>query len=159
MMDNYIPDDVSAEAKALAKTAPRQESGPLKIAVHSRVPTPQCLSPAGPQGRDKIQTFETRALRYGRQEVDLSRVEQLVDSAQLRAIAYLIRHYAERYAPQQMDLEEGLRKALTDVAADELDLITPYIIGTLAMPRLLELVAVVNRMRGLELCHIEFKTK
>jgi len=154
MMDNYIPKDVSAEARTLiqAQTTAAQESGPLEITAQQRVPTPQCLSPCGHQGRDKIQAFDTRALRYGRQEVDLSRVEQLVDNAQLRAIAYLIRHYAERYAPQQIDLVAGLRKALADVAADELDLITPYILGNLAMPRLQELVAVVNRMRGLELC-------
>ena len=159
MMDNYIPKDVSAEAKALAKTAPKQESGILEISVHNRVPKPQCLSPYDFQGREKIQAFETRALRYGQQEVDLTRVEQLVDSAQLRAIAYLIRYYSERYAPMQMDLVEGLRKALADVTSDELDLITPYIIGSLAMPRLQELVALVNRMRGLELCSDELESK
>ena len=152
MMDNYIPADVSAEAKHLAQSAPAQESGPLEIAVHTRVPKQQCLSPSVREGRDKIQAFETRALRYGRQEVDLSRVEQLVDSAQLRAIAYLIRHYGERYAPEQIDLVAGLAKALDDVETKGLDQIIPFIIGSLAMPRLQELVAVVNRMRGLELC-------
>jgi len=159
MMDNYIPEDVSAEAKKLAQTAPMQESGPLEIATHNRVPKPQCLSPCVREGRDKIQAFETRALRYGRQEIDLARVEQLVDSAQLRAIAYLIRHYAERYAPEKMDLVAGLGKALQDVETSGLDQVTPYIIGSLAMPRLQELVAVVNRMRGLELCRNDDESK
>ncbi len=161
MMDNYIPKDVSAEARALIQpqTTVAQESGPLEITAQQRVPTPQCLSPCVNEGREKIQAFDTRGLRYGRQEIDLSRVEQLVDSAQLRAIAYLIRYYAEQYAPQKMDLVAGLRKALADVAANELDLITPYILGNLAMPRLQELVAVVNRMRGLELCRNEFDLK
>jgi len=151
MMDNYIPEDVSVEAKSLAQIAPAQESGSLEIATHNRVPKPQCLSPCVREGRDKIQAFETRALRYGRQEVDLARVEQLVDSAQLSAIAYLIRHYADHYAPEQMDLVAGLAKALQDVETSGLDQVTPFIIGSLAMPRLQELVAVVNRMRGLEL--------
>ena len=159
MMDNYIPEDVSAEARALAITAPKQESAGLEITAHSRVPIPQCLSPTASEGREKIQAFETRALRYGRQEVDLGRVEQLVDKAQLQAIAYLVRYYAERYAPQQMDLVVGLRQALSDVESQGLDQITPYTIGSLAMPRLQELVAVVNRMRGLELYRNELEPK
>ena len=150
MMDSYIPTDVTAEAKRLAETAVAHESGPLQIAPHSRVPSLQCLSPSVREGRDKIQAFATRALRYGQQEIDLSRVEQLVDSGQLLAIAYLIRYYAEHYAPAHMDLVAGLERALADVRESGLDQITPYIVGSLAMPRLQELVAAVNRMRGLE---------
>jgi predicted ABC-class ATPase len=117
----------------------------------ARIPRPQCLSPRYRKGREKIQAFATRALRYGRQEIDLSRVEQLVDSAQVRCIGYLIRHYGERFAAEQLDLVAGLGKALDDVASQGLDRITPFVMGNLAVPRLQELVAAVNRMRGLEL--------
>jgi predicted ABC-class ATPase len=149
MMDNYLPVDVTAEAKALAQTVPREEVGAMRIQSHSRVPQVECLSPELRPGKEKIQAFETRALRYGREEVDLGRVEQLVDSAQLRAIGYLIRHFVRHAAPQQLDLVEGLSKALAEVEAEGFDRITPYPVGGLALPRLLELVSVVNRMRGL----------
>ena len=155
MMDNYIPRDVTNEAKALAQepmpvSAPK-ETGLLEIQTQPRVPRPACLSAEFREGKEKIQAFETRALRYGRQEIELTRVEQLVDSAQLRAIGYLIRYYAEHISHERQDLVAGLSQALEDIESDGLDRITPFIIGTLALPRIQELVAVVNRMRGLEL--------
>lgn len=151
MMDNYEPKDLSAEAKTLANGSIIQESGSLSIATSVRVPVKQSLSPIAQQGREKLQAFAVRALRYGLQEVDLSRVEQLADTAQLQAIAFLIRYYAEHYAGNDTDLVQGLEKALDHVATQGLDQITPYTMGNLALPRLQELVAVVNRMRGLEL--------
>lgn len=151
MMDNYIPKDVSSEAKALMNKAMQAEAGALNINPQKRVPRARCLSAELRPGKDKIQAFETRALRYGQQEVELSRVEQLVDSAQLRAIGYLIRYSADRFSKQKIDLVEGMAEVLYDVKGGGLDQITPFIIGTLAMPRIQELVAVVNRMRELEL--------
>ena len=155
MMDNYIPKDVSNEAKALANKAVPLEAGELEIHPLRRVPRAQCFSAELRQGKDKIQAFETRALRYGKQEVELSRVEQLVDPAQLRAIGYLIRYSVDRFSQERIDLVEGLAKALGDVKADGLDQVTPFTVGTLAMPRIQELAAVVNRMRKLELCDLD----
>ncbi len=151
MMDNYAPRDVTDEAKALAQGSAPREAGSLVIHAHLRIPQLECLNPKLREGKEKIQAFEMRALRYGRQEIDLSRVEQLVDSAQLRAIGFLIRHYAKQSSRQHKDLVSGLSDALEEVESHGLDQITPYIIGTLAIPRFQELVAVVNRMRGLEL--------
>jgi predicted ABC-class ATPase len=156
MLDNYIPRDVTAKAKTLAQGAtPLELDSPAMTQREARIPRPQCLSPRYREGREKIQAFATRALRYGRQEIDLSRVEQLVDSAQVRCIGYLIRHYGERFAAEQLDLVAGLGKALDDVASQGLDRITPFVMGNLAVPRLQELVAAVNRMRGLELIESE----
>ena len=151
MMDNYFPRDVSAEARALAQSPPREEVEPMRIQPHRRVPQAECLSPELRPGKEKIQAFETRVLRYGSQEIDLTRVEQLVDTAQLSAIGYLMRYFAHHYVPLQMDLVEGLGMTMAEVEAEGFDRITPYPVGILALPRLLELVAVVNRMRGLVL--------
>ena len=151
MMDNYLPRDVTAEAHELALDTVAEEAGPMQIRPHSRVPRAECLNSEVRPGKEKIQAFETRALRYGKQEIDLSRVEQLVDSAQLRAIAYLIRYYARDIKTQEPDLVAGLTKALAAVEREGLDRITPYIVGNLALPRLQELVATVNRMRELTL--------
>lgn len=151
MMDNYLPRDVTREAQALAQTEIRKEAGALRFEPQRRVPRRSCLSAELRPGKNKIQAFETRALRYGRKEIDLSRVEQLVDSAQLRSIAYMMHYYAEHAWDGQQDLVAGLCGILQTVEDEGLDKITPYIVGNLAMPRLLELVAAVNRMRELEL--------
>ncbi len=152
MLDNYRPRDVTAKAKALAQAGPSEDTeAPAITQGKPRIAQTRCLNPSYREGREKIQAFATRALRYGREEIDLSRVEQLVDIAQVRCIGYLMRHYGEHFSAEQLDLVAGLRKALDDVASRGLDRITPFVTGDLAIPRLQELVAAVNRMRGLAL--------
>ena len=95
-----------------------------------------------------------RILRYGQVNIDVSQVEQLVDNAQLTAIGYLIRYFYQQIIQNDsgpLDLAVGLHEALTEVEQQGLDCLTPYITGTLAMPRVHELVATVNRMRNLVL--------
>ena len=152
MLDNYLARDVTAEAKALVGnqniregiTAPFCPSRP-------RIPQRDCLSPKNQMNKEKIQAFETRALRYGTEEIDLSRIEQLVDRGQLQAIGYLMNRYHECLPDDARDMVIALNEILSHTESDGLDDITPYIMGTLAMPRLHELAATINRMRRLQL--------
>lgn len=155
MMDNYQPYDMTQQAKALAQTSMLQQDSVMDIHTHVRVPHSHSLSAQTTQGKDKIQAFGRRSLRYGEQEIDLARVEQVVDTAQLVAIGYLIRFYKQHYSNEKIDLVSGLSNALEDVEKNGLDKLTPYIVGSLAVPRLQELAAVVNRMRGLKLINVE----
>jgi len=152
MLDNYIAHDVTAKAKALAPTDIAPETNLTVIQQgRPRIPKPLCLSPRFRRNKDKIQAFATRALRYGQGEIDLSRVEQLVDNGQLQAIGYLISYYHAHFATRHEDMVPALRNVLKEVELHGLDLVTPFIMGTLAMPRIQELAAAVNRMRNLEL--------
>ncbi|NOQ14293.1 MAG: ATPase [Methyloprofundus sp.] len=155
MMDNYMAKDVTRKAKALAHDVmPEGVNFPAIKTGNLRIPQIQCLSPKYHQYRDKIQAIEKRILRYGQGEIDVSQVEQLVDNAQLTAIGYLIRYFYQQSIqnnPEPLDIVAGLHKALTEVERQGLDCLTPYITGTLAMPRIHELVATVNRMRNLVL--------
>jgi predicted ABC-class ATPase len=155
MMDNYIAKDVSSEAKKLAHDViPKGISFPPIKAQHLRIAPPHCLSPKYNDYREKIQAIDKRILRYGQAEIDVSQVEQLVDKAQLTAIGYLIRYYQQQLMqkdPEALDIVVGLQKALADIELEGMDCLTPYITGTLAMPRIYELLATVNRMRVLEI--------
>ncbi len=155
MMDNYIARDVTAEARRLAHDVMPQgvTFSPLKVSNLRRV-DPHALSPRYRNRSERVQALERRLLRYGGSEVDLSRVEQLADNGQLTAIGYLISHYYRHCvdaAGSGQDIVEGLREQFRLVEEQGLDLLPPYIVGTLAMPRLFELVATVNRMRTLRL--------
>jgi len=158
MMDNYVAKDVTKEAKALADNTPlKQQNLPLIRASTPRVIDISCLNPRGNgtsnTTKEKIQAFDTRRLRYGSGEVDVSKVEQLADNAQLLAIGFLIRYYHERISEMLVSegLVDDLRQLLKEVEQQGLDSITPYITGTLAMPRIQELAATINRMRSLKL--------
>lgn len=155
MMDNYEVKDVTDLAKALAHDViPKGIDFPVITASHLRLPLAQCLSPKYQSYKEKIQAIDKRILRYGQTEIDVSQLEQLVDTGQLTAIGYVIRYLYQqlsRYEKTGLDIAEALRRVLLEIEQQGLDCLTPYVIGTLAMPRLHELVATVNRMRNLEL--------
>tara|TARA_R110002049_G_scaffold162439_4_gene328203 strand:- start:843 stop:2552 length:1710 start_codon:yes stop_codon:yes gene_type:complete len=158
MMDNYMAKDVTIEAKALAHDViPKGIKFPKIKTRNMRIPNIASLSPLYDQNRDKIQAIGLGVLRYGQVEIDVSQLEQLVDKAQLKAIGYLIGHYYQQNMQNglsDVDLVVGLKDAIIDVEQLGLDCLTPYIIGSLAMPRLHELVATVNRMRNLVLTSV-----
>lgn len=152
MLDNYVAKDVTAKAKKLAGSTEKPEQGmQLFHQTQPRIPLRECLSPKNQMNKEKIQAFGVRALRYGTEEIDLSRVEQLVDQGQLQAIGYLMNDYHEKLPDAAGDMTRTLNEILELVESEGLDSITPYIMGTLAMPRLHELVATINRMRNLKL--------
>ena len=73
-------------------------------------------------------------------------MEQLIDYGQTRAIGLIIHYYATRYSGNG-SLIEGLHKVLADIDAKGLDVISPYKVGNLALPRLHEIAAAINRIR------------
>ena len=74
-------------------------------------------------------------------------MEQIVESAQVRAIGHLIHRYATRHAGAPT-LAAGLEALFAEVQESGLDTLLPHRQGTLALPRPLEVAAALNRMRG-----------
>ena len=147
MMDAYTAHDVTDKAKRLAAPLVREHADTIPLCdPRPRHPEPILLAPQRRNGREKIQAPEAGKLIYGEQEIDLSRVEQLLDRGQTRTIGRLIHHYARHHS--ERDLVDGLKSALEEVRRGDLDHLTPHIQGELALPRLHEAVATVNRMRG-----------
>ena len=149
MLDNYRVRDVTSEARRIVgenRTLPETGSGAPLGASAPRRRSALELNPV--RGRkEKIEARGISTLLYGRCEIDLSRVEQLVDIGQTRAIGLLLRYYAERYADSAAGMIDGLRRALEDVDERGLDLLPPWKSGDLALPRLYEAAAALNRIR------------
>lgn len=151
MMDNYQPVDMTKKAHRLAQADVVAELKITDILQHSaRIPAKQCLSVLGPSGKPTIKAFGTRLLQFGSEEIPLQSLDQLVDTAQLLSIGYLIEKYRQDGKLQNTDVVVGLEQLLQRLKQFGFDTITPYPSGKLAMPRLQELVAVVNRMRMLK---------
>ncbi len=149
LMDNYRPYDVSDKAAALAGEPPSlSASGSALHVVHKRSFDPGRFDARRDDGKLRIDVREGRLIDYGRHRIDLSRVEQLVDQGQTEAIGRLLEYSIRCYADHPDGLVGALRQALADVEKQGLDILFPWKVGHLVLPRLYELVAAANRLRA-----------
>ncbi len=150
MMDTYEPRDVTDAAHRLAGATlgefPSTDLLPLTGASKRR-PDPKTLSAARGRYDAKIDAKTLTSLFYGEHSIDLSKVEQIVEIGQTRAIGWLIHDYVRHALEAKEGLAQGLEKVFHEVSDRGLDSLTPYKVGDLAMPRLHEVAAAINRMR------------
>ncbi|MCW8887918.1 MAG: ABC-ATPase domain-containing protein [Gammaproteobacteria bacterium] len=155
MMNNYIAEDVTIDAHQLAHDViPKDAQFPSLQVNNPRHLLAKSINPRYRNKRERVQAIDRRLLRYGSNEIDLSAIEQLADNGQLTAIGYLISHLYKKLSndsEQPVDIIEALSALLQDVENRGLDTLPPFISGTLAMPRLFELAATINRLRTLKL--------
>ncbi len=154
MMDSYEPIDATKKARALAKTPeqfmrPNNESWPDFSRISQRRPGSATLDPSKKHREVKIDTKGLKTLLYGEHLIDLSLVEQLIELGQTRSIGLMIYYYATHYASTDTNLIEGLEKTMHDITQKGLDALSPCKkVGNLALPRLYELAAAINRIRA-----------
>ena len=151
MMDNYRAHDVSQRARSLAGSELQNFfndiASPLSTTASSRRPGARTLDASRGRKTVKIEARDTTTLLYGRHTIDFSRVEQLADVGQTRAIGWMLHHYATHYAESMPNLVDGLQQVFDDVLKEGLDILIPYKVGNLALPRLHEVAAAINRIR------------
>lgn len=148
MMDAYEPRDVTQQARALARRIESALAGlPAFDREAARCPGPSALDASRGNRPVKIDTPDTGLLCYGSHRIDLSQVEQLIDIGQTRAIGLMIHYFAHHYAADCRSLVAGLQQVMADAEQFGLDRLSEYKVGNLALPRLFELAAAVNRIR------------
>lgn len=150
-MKEYTPHEVTAEARAIAErfsTGRAPEGGPDFALPRRRCPLAAGLDPRNEFGHFRIQAPATRQLIYGDTRIDLSDVEQLVETAQTKAIGRALQHMTPA-----MDGRHGIREIAhmlrDDLRAGGLDILDGALVGDLAAFRPLEFIAALNRIRGL----------
>ena len=152
-LENYIPQNVTTEAKAIAReyvTYRHPEGGASFGTIANRIPLKDSIDPSRGKREVKLKVRETDLINFGLQDIDLSAVEQLVDSGQLEAIALTI-VYARRYMDGRLTISQILKEVERDISQYGLDIITDYPRGDLAQFRPQELAAAINRLRSLEI--------
>ena len=165
-MDNYLPHDLTTEAKKLAgKSVPSTFRFPHSSSP--RVPDPASIDPfksAAPYRgnrrggertsrppRQNIKAHGTRALSFGSEEIDLSLLSQLVDDSQVRAIGRALAYAKEHTFDGHTSLPEALEKITELISANGLTALDPRPPGDLAEFRLQEIAAALNRLRSLQI--------
>ncbi|MDQ8197168.1 ABC-ATPase domain-containing protein [Pelagicoccus enzymogenes] len=156
-LDNYLPQDLTKEAKALCSEAFQQEAlVPSLVATNpsqsKRFADPVSITPyissRGRPGRNRVKTRDGRALTFGEDEIDLSLIPQIVDSSQARAIGAALLYAAENRLFAELSLPAALEQVLAFADKGRLSTIGK---GDLAEIRLQELAAALNRLRSLEI--------
>ena len=157
MMDSYKPVDVTEQAQKLARKGHLLSNTSLPVfgLKTARRPTLNALTPSRGHHDVKIDVREINNLMYGKNHVDLSSVEQLVDPAQLQAIGMMIYYYTQHHYRKDESVNsmvDGIQHTLKDVEKSGLDILNLYKIGDLALPRLYEVAAAINRIRNCDWC-------
>ena len=152
-MDNYIPHDVTEQAKAIAQelsTGRQSEGGQDFGQITPRIPIPDSLDPSRGKRDVRLKVRDVDAVAFGTEDIDLAQVEQIVSSDQLRAIALAMVYAKKHYINRKTTLSEILDGLIHDIETQGLDILTPYPQGDLAMFRPFEFAAALNRLRTLQ---------
>jgi len=153
MMDEYVPRDVTAEARAVAERFGRRRRPEADSGFGTLTPRrPDDKSFDASRGRRtvKIDVKGLRTVRYGTTHIDLSGLEQLVDVAQTRTLGRIIHLYESRYCGRGKHLRDELEALFADLEREGFDLVAPRLEGGLALPRIQEVAMAINRMRSLK---------
>jgi predicted ABC-class ATPase len=150
-MIEYCPYDFTEKAKEIAERfrAERlREGGETFGDFRKRIPVRTSFDPSKGRREVKITSKGLKKIVFGRHEIDLSSIEQLVDPCQTNAIGDAILH-ATRYMDGEKTLREVAESVIRDIETKGLDILSPVPSGDYAFFRKHELVAAINRLRTL----------
>ncbi len=152
-MIRYQARDVTRRARAIARAAPIEagrRNRPTPTASRGRTPLAESIDPHNAYGKQSIFAKEVRSLHFGRQVIDLTDLEQLLELAQTRALGYAL-DYARRYMDRRACLAEIIQRVMRDVETEGLDVLSDRIAGHFAEFRSFELAFALNRLRSLKI--------
>jgi len=157
MMREFLPYEVTEEAKGIAEEYRTNRKVEVKTpfsSVTERIPLKESFDPTRGRGKIKIQAKSLDLLLFGRENLDLRYVEQLVDPSQTRAIGYALHFAARNYMDDRKTLSEILDELEEFFDRKGLDNLDPFRRegshpGNFARPRRYELSAAINRLRSL----------
>lgn len=149
-MVEYEPLDLTEKANEIAKNDSeerRKEGGETFGKINARRPIGKSID-ARKGNKVKLKVRGVDALQLGTETIDLSAVEQIVDSSQLNAVVEAIL-YAKKYMDGRT-LQEILTLVEEDVNTHSLDILNNRKSGDMAHFRKIELAAAINRLRTLK---------
>lgn len=146
-MKDYLPLDVTDKAHAIAE---EHVTGRVEEAVNplarpaNRALDGRRLHPEVKPGKRKIQARGSDTLIFGRDSVDLRAVEQIADPSQVRAIGEILSLLSEEPEP----LKTPLKRIEALIHNTPWQSLSRRSSGDLALPRVAEVAATLNRLRG-----------
>lgn len=147
----YLPEDLTEGARGIAqrlRSARSHEGGPW-LELRQRVVDPRSIDPGKGRKPVSILVRTPTRVQFGAEELELGSLEQLVETAQVRAIAQALVHARGRFLDGDRPLREALRAMMDEVEQDGLDVIDARQTGDYAAFRIYELAGALGRLRSL----------
>ena len=152
-MDHYKPVDITAFAKKEAEAFPSiQPSAPSGvIADYHRVIQPD--SAFRPDRRLKMKVLGMDSISINHDSIDLRCLEQLADQEQIQALSAILCYVERRLFNGKDTLQQIMEHLETALSTDGLSILAEggRLAPNLAMPRIQEVYACINRYRGLKI--------
>jgi predicted ABC-class ATPase len=151
-MTDYLPEDVTTEARGVARDVPTgraSEASSALIRAIPRVVERSSIDASTGRRTRQVRVPDGRTLLFGKETVDLGGVEQLVLEGQLRAIGEALAWIGTELDPGIGAVPEILEAVAQALAGEGLDAISDRLVGDLAAFRSLELASTLNRLRSL----------
>ena len=159
MMKDFLPCDVTEEARSVASTSPSNrtaEGGELESFTSERKPIERSLDPSRGKRAEKVDAKGLDYLLFGREQIDLRGLEQLVDVSQVRAVGAALLYARRILQNESSTIEELLDKIMQLLRHEGLEALSgerdweahP---GNLAFPRRFEIAGALNRLRSLKI--------
>ena len=149
-MTNYQPLDVTSQAHKIADMFPAKrkiEDDAYPFHIRERIPISESIDPLNEYGKFAIYAKEVHRLNFGKQVIDLTDLEQLLELSQTIALGFAI-EYAKKYIDKKIPLREVVHRVIKDIDENGIDVISNKISGHFAWFRGLELAFILNRLRG-----------
>jgi predicted ABC-class ATPase len=155
-LESYRPVDVGERARQVARELPATPVPAAAAdfdAAAARCPDPESLDPSRGRRPERVRSVRTRAIEFGREEIDVSLLYQLVDPAQCRAIGDALLCLSRGLCDGRLSVPELLDALDREIEADGISAICEAGFGDRARPRRFEIAAALNRLRSLRLSH------
>lgn len=153
MMDEYVPQDVTEKAKAIAQSfmQKRESTGEMFEDISSRVPLAASFKEMGKDNRIKVRNKE--CISIGKSNIELGFVEQLIDYHQTSGIAAMIEYLMKKAINDKQSLEQMIEELYQQIEEKGLEVLTKVVRcnGNIALPRKQELYAAISRFRELKI--------
>ncbi|RLF45869.1 MAG: ATPase [Thermoplasmata archaeon] len=143
MMDEYKVRDVTDEAKEIAKKieSKRLVEKPEKIKIRNRYPLPETINPYV-KNKIKIRALDIDKLQFGKYIIDLSRMEQIVERGQVKAIGDLLHKISHKFR------KKCIKEVMEKIDGKIVSMLPP--VGEYVEPRKYEVAFALNRLRSLK---------
>ncbi len=149
-MEEYVPHEITEKAREVVKNYPSGRK--VEVPEPFRMPEgrkikKESVNPV--KGKKiKIDAKGKETLVFGREVIDLSCIEQVVDVGQVKAIGDIIYYAVKKYSG--LPLKEMLERAIEDTVKEEFQNLRYPDSCDYSLPRIYEVGAALNRLRTLK---------
>ncbi len=155
MMDDFIIRDVTEKAKEICKASGTvSDSPPAAVWSQNRVLLADGFT-SYPEnsGSEKLMVSDMGFIFIGDEKIDLRGLRDIITERQLNALGFMLRYLEISNKDSEIKISERIDELYSKLKSEGLDVIySGYFTDMgrfLELPRKIELMAVINRMRGI----------